>query len=172
MGLWRSRCVCQEFAAFKSLHAAGLIDSNVVGYNVGSEASYRKDVTELEAVAYFKQFKTLLASYSISAPVSITDIIDTLVVAPSLLAAVDVVTVNAFPFWELVPVEKAAAHFHTRIAPLLSLVKGKKVIISETGWASAGTSVGASRLLTQRLMQYVHVIICCFFMCTCSEMMN
>lgn len=133
-----------EVKALKTLLAANLIDSNVVGFNVGSEAVYRKDITPEQSIAYLTDFKSVLAASKITAPVSITDIIDVLTAYPDMIAAGDVVTANQFPFWEKIEPSKAVAQFDSRIKPLVALAGGKEVIISETGWPTAGKSVNAS----------------------------
>jgi hypothetical protein len=86
----------------------------------------------------------VLTKNKITAPVSITDIVDVLTAYPDMVAAGDVVTTNQFPFWEKMDASKAVAQFNKRIQPLLTLAGGKEVIISETGWPTAGTNANAS----------------------------
>jgi hypothetical protein len=121
-----------------------LIDDNVVGFNVGSEAVYRKDITAEKSIEYLKDFKSVLSKNKITIPVSITDIVDILTQYPDMVAASDVVTANQFPFWEKIDASKAVAQFKKRFAPLVTLAGGKEVVISETGWPSAGTNANAS----------------------------
>jgi exo-beta-1,3-glucanase (GH17 family) len=56
----------------------------------------------------------------------------------------DVVCANAFPFWENIEASKAAAYFKKRFQPILDLAGNKKVIITETGWATSGKHENAS----------------------------
>lgn len=133
-----------EVKALNALIAANLIDKNVVGFNVGSEAVYRKDITAEKAIEYLTDFKSVLAKNSISTPVSITDIVDVLTAYPDMVKASDVVTANQFPFWEKIDASKAVAQFDKRIQPLLTLANGKEVVISETGWPTGGKNVNAS----------------------------
>lgn len=147
LGVWVSADTSvydSEVAALKKLIQAKLIDDNVVGFNVGSEAVYRKDITAEKSIEYLKDFKSVLTKNQITAPVSITDIVDVLTQYPDMVAAGDVVTTNQFPFWEKMEPAKAVAQFKTRIQPLINLAAGKEVIISETGWSTGGNSVNAS----------------------------
>ncbi|POM58052.1 Glucan 1,3-beta-glucosidase [Phytophthora palmivora] len=147
LGVWVSEdetVYDNEVKAFKKLISAGLIDKNVVGINVGSEAVYREDITAEKAIEYVTDFKKVMADNDISVPVSITDIIDTFVQYPDMLKAGDIVTINQFPFWEKIEADKAAAQFNKRIQPLFKLAGDMEVIISETGWPTGGTATNGS----------------------------
>lgn len=147
LGVWVSADTSvydSEVAALKKLIQANLIDDNVVGFNVGSEAVYRKDITAEKSIEYLKDFKSVLTKNKITAPVSITDIVDVLTQYPDMIAAGDVVTLNQFPFWEKMEPAKAVVQFNARIQPLIKLAGSKEVIISETGWSTGGKSVNAS----------------------------
>ncbi|EGZ16083.1 putative endo-1,3-beta-glucanase [Phytophthora sojae] len=147
LGVWvseDSKVYDNEVKAFKELISAGLIDSNVVGINVGSEAVYREDITAEQAIEYVTDFRKVMADNDISVPVSITDIVDTFVQYPDMLKAGDIVTINQFPFWEKTPANKGAAQFNKRIQPLLKLAGDMEVIISETGWPTGGTATNGS----------------------------
>lgn len=131
----------------------------VSGINVGSEVVYRKDVSVEVAVANVDRVRAVLRSANITnIPVSVTDIVDVLVQYPDLIAAGDVVTANIFPFWERVPVQSAAAHFDARMAPLIALAgtMEKPIIITETGWASAGKNVNSSEASPANAAQYLN----------------
>ncbi|KAG3117312.1 hypothetical protein PI124_g3416 [Phytophthora idaei] len=147
LGVWvseDSKVYDAEVKAFKELISAGLIDSNVVGINVGSEAVYREDITAEQAIKYVTDFKKVMSDNDISVPVSITDIIDTFVQYPDMLKAGDIVTINQFPFWEKIEADKAAAQFNKRIQPLLKMAGDMEVIISETGWPTGGSAKNGS----------------------------
>lgn len=147
LGVWVSADEAvfnKEVAQLQKLIDAGLIDANVVGFNVGSEAVYRKDIDSATAVDYLNKFKKVLATNKINIPVSITDISDILMQFPEMMEASDVITVNQFPFWEKYEPAKAGKRFDDRIRPLLGAAGTKPVIITETGWATAGESANAS----------------------------
>lgn len=147
LGVWVSAeesVYTAEVAALKTLISGGYIDDNVIGFNVGSEAVYRKDITAVQAITYYTEFKKVLSANSITAQVSITDIVDILLEYPDIVSTVDVITANQFPFWEKIEASEAAAQFKTRFEPLVTLAKGKSIIISETGWPTGGYSANAS----------------------------
>ncbi|KAG2525743.1 hypothetical protein JM16_003994 [Phytophthora kernoviae] len=147
LGVWvseDSKVYDAEVAAFKKLISSNLIDDNVVGINVGSEAVYREDITAEQAIKYVTDFKKVMSENDIKVPISITDIIDTFVQYPDMLKAGDIVTINQFPFWEKIEADKAVAQFNKRIQPLLKLAGDMEVIISETGWPTGGSATNGS----------------------------
>ncbi|KAG7396499.1 glycoside hydrolase 3 protein [Phytophthora boehmeriae] len=147
LGVWVSedeKVYDAEVAAFKKLVSAGLIDSNVVGINVGSEAVYREDITAEQAIKYVTDFKKVMKDNDVSVPISITDIVDTFIQYPDMLKAGDIVTINQFPFWEKIEASKAVAQFNKRIQPLIKLAGDMEVIISETGWPTGGSATNGS----------------------------
>ncbi|RLN60213.1 hypothetical protein BBJ28_00003721 [Nothophytophthora sp. Chile5] len=159
LGVWvsdDSTVYDAEVAAFKELITAGLIDDNIVGINVGSEAVYRGDITADQAIQYVTDFRKVMSDNDISVPVSITDIIDTFVSYPDMITAGDIVTINQFPFWETIEADKAAAQFNTRIQPLLTLAGDLEVIISETGWPTGGSSANASVASDENAARYLN----------------
>lgn len=137
----------------------GLInDKDIIGIHVGSEAIYRKEVTADENIALMNQVKTLCADRGLSVPITIADIGDVYMANPQLIEAVDVVSANAFPFWEKIDVDEAADHFLKRMEPLFSMAaeQDKRVVISETGWASNGLNVNASDATPENAAKYFH----------------
>jgi exo-beta-1,3-glucanase (GH17 family) len=147
LGMWVDKepsAFEKELVELKKLIDEKLIDDNIAGINVGSEALYRKDVTPQEAIANYKAVKAAVTKAELKKPLSITDICDSLTTYPEVVKEVDVVTANQFPFWEKTPVDKAAQRFYDRIQPLLQITGEKPIIITETGWSSMGSNVNAS----------------------------
>ncbi|KAF0687026.1 Aste57867_21209 [Aphanomyces stellatus] len=147
-GLWvdnNTATYLAEKTAFAGLIQKGVIDSTVIGLHVGSEAIYRKEITADQAIKNFQEVKAMVTAAGLKFPVTIADIGDTYVANPQLVTAVDIVSANAFPFWENKPIEGIIQHFYTRMTPLINLAAAanKKIMISETGWATAGKAAGA-----------------------------
>lgn len=151
LGLWvgpEPATFAAEKAKFQELLTQdGLVNSkDVVGIHVGSEAIYRGDVTTDVAIANFNAIKQLCKAKKLDIPVTIADIGDVYLEHPELVDAVDVVSANAFPFWEKIDADKAAAYLYKRLTPLIeqAAAQKKEVVIGETGWATAGVHANAS----------------------------
>ncbi|KAH9124707.1 hypothetical protein AeMF1_004570 [Aphanomyces euteiches] len=149
VGLWvdnNTATVQAEKDAFTALVKKGVIDSTITGIHVGSEAIYRKEVTADEAIQHFKDVKAVATAAGLKVPMTIADIGDIYVANPQLAAAVDIISANAFPFWEAKPVEDCITYFYSRMLPLIQQAKtnNKAIMISETGWATNGKAAGAS----------------------------
>ena len=63
---------------------------------------------------------------------------------PELVAAVDVIFVNIHPYWESVSIDQAVGFVVDKYNLLKSMYPGKPIVISETGWPSAGPDHGAA----------------------------
>ncbi|KDO24925.1 hypothetical protein SPRG_09569 [Saprolegnia parasitica CBS 223.65] len=159
LGLWvgpEPTIFAAEKAKLSSLISSGLVDSTVVGVHVGSEAVYRKDVTPEKAISNFKEIKAVLTTAKINLPVTIADIGDTWIANPSMVEAVDVVSANQFPFWENKNANDAAAWFYMRMEPLIASATKykKKILISETGWATGGSAVNTGPTTPAQAAKY------------------
>ncbi|OQS07570.1 glucan 1,3-beta-glucosidase [Thraustotheca clavata] len=149
VGLWvgpNNTVYAEEKAAFTSLVAKGLVNNNTLGVHVASEAIYRKDINVSQAITNYNEIKQILHDADVYIPVTVTDIADTYIAYPQLTKAVDIISANSFPFWENVVPEVASQSMYNRMYPLMLAAKkyNKKILISETGWATNGSSAGAS----------------------------
>jgi glucan 1,3-beta-glucosidase len=162
LGLWVSgddAVFESEFAELQTLiqqYPSIFADGSVVDVHVGSEAVYRKDVTAEQNIHDMKRVKALLVANDLSVPVTIAEIGDVYLAHPEITTAVDFVQANGFPFWERIEVKDAVAYFEARMAPVFqqAAVQGKKVVIGETGWASAGSSPKASEASSSNAARY------------------
>jgi len=64
----------------------------------------------------------------------------------NIVKKVDIISANAFPFWEKTDIAIAAQSLQSRLGPLLisAKAKNKNIIIGETGWSSKGQTDKAS----------------------------
>ncbi len=115
---------------------------------VGSEALLRGDVSEDTLIGYIDQVKSRLAAAGVSIPVTTADVYSEFLDNPSLIANADVVFANFYPFWEGSALDVAIARLDREYQQLSNLAGTKQVVVSETGWPSAGQTVG--RLMRSR----------------------
>nr|AIG56146.1 secreted protein [Achlya hypogyna] len=157
LGMWVTNQATfdAEMAVLKQMVNANSVDSSVVGIHVGSENLYRKDVTPEQAISFVTNVKSYLTKQKVTIPVSVADIIDTLVQYPTVLEAVDVIQANEFPFWEPANIDTAMINFKTKMDMLTKVAKGKEIQISETGWASGGINANASATSPENHAKYL-----------------
>ncbi len=106
---------------------------------VGSEVFLRGDLPEKELLAYIRKVKKAVPP---GIPVAYAENFEALLGHPAVVQAVDEVFVNYYPFWKGIPVEEAVAVLGKWHRRMQSFCRGKKVVVSETGWPSAGKAVG------------------------------
>ena len=167
LGLWVSD-IPKTFAAeqkeFEAMLEEGLLDdATIIGVHVGSEAIYREEVTAATAIANMEEIKAVLVKNGKpDLPVSIADIGDIYEANPSLLAAVDVVSANAFPFWEKKDADTAVDYLIERLrsTTIPASRAGKTFILSETGWSANGSDKAASEATPENQITYFKDFYC------------
>jgi exo-beta-1,3-glucanase (GH17 family) len=105
---------------------------------VGSETLLRGDLSDIQLVSYIQTVKSQVRGV----PVATADVYTQLLLHPSVLAAVDVIMPNIYPYWEGVSLENAVGEVNAVYRQMLASAGGKPIVISETGWPSCGNSVG------------------------------
>lgn len=123
-----------ELARVIALAQAGEADLVIVG----SETLLRGDLSVSALIEYVRRVRVAVPAHI---PVTTADAIDIWIANPALIAAVDRLLVNVYPFWRGVPIERALASVDQVYRRLLPLASGKTIVISETGWPSAGNPV-------------------------------
>lgn len=102
---------------------------------VGNEVLLRGDLTEDEIIKHIQKVKQEVTNI----PVGYVDAYYEFVNHPLICNVCDVILANCYPFWEGYPLEHSLAYLKNMYYQALSAAKGKKVIISETGWPNVGT---------------------------------
>lgn len=119
----------------------GLIKLAKEGYvdiaAVGNEVMYRNDLTEVELLEYITRIKEALPGI----PVGYVDAYYEFSIRPKITEACDVILANCYPYWEGSHVDYSLMHIKQMYYQALHAGKGKKVIITETGWPSQGTGL-------------------------------
>jgi glucan 1,3-beta-glucosidase len=102
---------------------------------VGNEVLLRGDLTEDEIIRHIQKVKQEVSNV----PVGYVDAYFEFVNHPLICNVCDVILANCYPFWEGYPLEHSLAYLKNMYYKAVSAAKGKKVIISETGWPNLGT---------------------------------
>lgn len=102
---------------------------------VGNEVLLRGDLTEDEIIKYIQLVKQEIPNI----PVGYVDAYYEFVNHPRICDVCDVILSNCYPFWEGYPIEHSLAYLKNMYYKAVFAAKGKKVIISETGWPNLGT---------------------------------
>jgi glucan 1,3-beta-glucosidase len=134
---------------------AGAIEVARAGYAdtlaIGNEVLLREDLPEAELIDYLLRARAAVPGV----PVSYVDAYYLFVQHPRLVQACDVILANCYPFWEYCALEQALAYMKEMHARVVRIAGGRPVIISETGWPSAGTPVGEAVPSVENALRYL-----------------
>lgn len=136
----------EEIAALIELANKGFVDIAAVG----NEVLYRQDATEEELLAYIYQVKEALPNTE----VGYVDAYYEFSQHPKITEACDVILANCYPYWEECHIDYSLLHAKQMYYQALHAGQGKKVIISETGWPSQGTSLGDAQPSKLNALRY------------------
>jgi exo-beta-1,3-glucanase (GH17 family) len=117
---------------------------------VGNENLLRGDVAPDQLVDYIQRARAEVPDV----PVSFVDAYFLFELHPQVAASCDVLLVNCYPFWESFPAEYALLAMKEMYRRAQRVADGKRVIISETGWPTAGTPFGAAAPSSENTLEY------------------
>lgn len=117
---------------------------------VGNEVLYREELNEQELLEYIYRVKEQLPGIE----VGYVDAYYEFTKRPAITEACDVIFANCYPFWEGCHIDYALLYLQSMYQKALMAGKGKKVIISETGWPNRGTSFEASEPSLENALRY------------------
>ena len=126
----------QEIENLITLVKEGCVDIAAVG----NEVMYRGDLTELELLAAINQVKDAVKNV----PIGYVDAYYEFEARPKIVDACNLVLANCYPFWEACSLEYALLYMKDMYRRAQRAGKGKRVIITETGWPSQGTALGGA----------------------------
>ncbi|MCL6258098.1 glycosyl hydrolase family 17 protein [Aquiflexum sp. TKW24L] len=117
---------------------------------VGNEVMYREDLTEDELLTFMQKVKSAIKGI----PVGYVDAYYEFEDYPKIAEACDIILANCYPYWEGCHIDYSLLYMKEMYNRAKRAAKGKPVIISETGWPSQGTSLGAAMPSDENFIKY------------------
>lgn len=136
----------KEIESLITLAKEGCVDIAAVG----NEVMYRDDLTEDQLLEYIKRVKEALPNI----PVGYVDAYYEFSHRPRITEICDVILTNCYPYWEGCPIEYSLPHMQSMFGSAKDAGKGKRVIITETGWPSEGGSLKGAIATNENAMRY------------------
>jgi exo-beta-1,3-glucanase (GH17 family)/cellulose synthase/poly-beta-1,6-N-acetylglucosamine synthase-like glycosyltransferase len=138
LGVWLSDREDQNEKEIESAIDLAKRYRNVEGIIVGNETIYRN-----RALYQRENVQDLIAKIQrvkreVSVPVTTAEVWDVWLDHPELVSAVDYLAVHILPFWEGIPGSAAVDHAMKVYERLRQAYPGKRIVIAEFGWPSAG----------------------------------
>jgi GPH family glycoside/pentoside/hexuronide:cation symporter len=137
----------KEIQSLITLAKAGLVD--IVA--VGNEVLHRGEISEKELIIYIERIREALPK---TIPVAYADAYYQFLDRPNLVDSCDVILANLYPFWEGANNDYAVSYLDNMMAVTQKIAKGKKIIITETGWPSMGQVVEDAKPSKINAMKY------------------
>ena len=117
---------------------------------VGNEVLLRKEIDVDQLIGYIKRVKAEVPHV----PVGYVDAYYMFVNYPEIVEVCDVLYANCYPFWEHCSLDISVEYMKKMYELVKQNAKGKKVIISETGWPTKGEMYGAAQPSYKNAMRY------------------
>ncbi|NNC49553.1 MAG: glycosyl hydrolase [Flaviramulus sp.] len=136
----------QEIEAIIQLGNEGFVDIAAVG----NEVLYRNDLSLEQLLGYIKRVKEALPHVE----VGYVDAYYEFSRHPELVEASDIILANCYPYWEGCHIDGSLNHMQQMFGQAADAGRGKKVIITETGWPSQGSSLKGAVSNSENAMKY------------------
>ncbi|QHI35320.1 hypothetical protein IMCC3317_06660 [Kordia antarctica] len=136
----------EEISSLINLAKSGLVDIAVIG----NEVLMQKELSEREIIDYIQRVRVALPN----TPIGYVDAYYQFVERPKLIDACDLILVNCYPFWEGSSIENSSIYLRQMHALVQKAAKGKKVIITETGWPDQGSQTNGAVPSPENAMKY------------------
>ena len=123
----------KELSGLIKLANEGYVDISAVG----NEVMYRGDLTEDELLDFIYRAKAEITDI----PIGYVDAYYEFSERTAITEACDVILANCYPFWEGCDQDYSLLYMKDMYNRALKAGKGKKVIITETGWPNKGSNL-------------------------------
>jgi exo-beta-1,3-glucanase (GH17 family)/cellulose synthase/poly-beta-1,6-N-acetylglucosamine synthase-like glycosyltransferase len=133
VGAWIDKDAKRNEREMNSVIALARRHSNVNGIVVGNETIFRADQTVDDLIEMIKRVKR-----SSQVPVTTGEIWSTWIQNPKLAYSVDFIAAHILPYWNKIPDKQAVDEAIERYNQLRRAYPGKRIVIAEFGWPSAG----------------------------------
>jgi len=117
---------------------------------VGNEVLLRGDLTEDQLLGFIDQVKKEVPDST----VGYVDAYYEFEVHPKITEACDVILANCYPYWEGCSIDYSLIYMKEMYNRAIRAAKGKKVIISETGWPNLGSSFEGAHPSFENAIKY------------------
>ncbi len=117
---------------------------------VGNEVLYREELTEQELLEYIHRVKEQVPEAS----VGYVDAYYEFVNRPAITETCDVLFINCYPFWEGCHIDYSLVYMKNMYYSVMRVARGKRIVISETGWPNIGSSFKSSEPSTDNALRY------------------
>ena len=118
---------------------------------VGNETLLTNALTESQLIGYLRRVKQVVPT---GVKVTTADTYDQLLAHPAVIAEVDLVAANFYPYFEGIDLKYAIAYLDKRYAQVKALAGSKEVMVFETGWPSGGVNNGSAVVSPENAASY------------------
>ena len=118
---------------------------------VGNEVMYRKELSEEKLIEYIKYVKSKIKT---KVPVGYVDAYYEFSSRPSITDACDVILTNCYPYWEGCNIDYSLIYMKQMFYHARDVANGKRIIITETGWPSKGSSLRGADPSNKNFLKY------------------
>lgn len=138
LGAWISDWDEQNEREIETAIALSKHHRNIDSIVVGNETLYRSSVLNHGETVDDLIKKIQRVKREVSVPVTTAEVWNIWLDHPELVSAVDYLAVHILPYWEGIPASSAADHAIKIYQRLRQAYPGKRIVIAEFGWPSAG----------------------------------
>ncbi len=149
VGSWIDNDLTKNQAEIQAL--ISLVNGGYVNMaSVGNEVLFRNELSEKELLRYISNVKNQTSNI----PIGYVDTYHEFINRPLLIDACDLILANCYPFWEGVNIRMAGFQLQEMYRQTKAVANGKEVIITETGWPSAGQKVNQAIPSKRNMQEY------------------